>query len=368
MARANASREPGRARFALRRSASHFTRRSARWGYALFLICVLVYLLTYLFPKSWADGADAAREFFLILASVAAGAVVLPELSSNLWSFDAERVRRLIPAQQREELAQNLIAAHSDDSRWTSAVWANALNPLMTASRHPWEYTVDMDYDVDVYLDRSVNVGGTSLPVHSVAVSQKSFRVLRKPGVSNVWISIARTTSALHEEFDSAACLARELVPMGELEGAAWQEAVLSSCRVELLVDGAPLELVPDTKSGSIDVVRWYLASDCELTSDRVRTHIRFDFHLARETDNFPVMFSGYYCAGITDISLRLYSEGSQYELECEYFMGRALDPASAPGTSRSDNTVYQQITFSTGKDSILWPGSGVMFRWRKPE
>jgi hypothetical protein len=343
----------------------HFARPAARWGYVVLLICVLVYLLTNSFPKQWAEVDDALREFFIVLASVAAGAIVLPELSSNLWSIDAKRVRRLIPSRQREGLAQTLIEAHSDDSRWTHLVWANALDPLMNASHRPWEYTVDMKYEADVFLDRSVTVGDTVLLVHTVAVHQNSFRVLRRDGYPRLWISLARTSDALRDEFDSPACLARELVPMGDLEGVEWQKAILESCRVGITLDGDPLELVADTTTGGVDVVRWLLAADCELTNDRVRVDIRFDFYVARDTDSFPVMFSGCYCAGITDISLRLHDETRKHELECEYFMGRALDAASTPGTSRSDNSVYRQITFSTGKDSILWPGSGVMFRWR---
>ena len=352
---------PGRVRLALRRAAAHLTRSSARWGYIVFVLCILVYAFI---PESW-DIAGTVREFFLILASVAVGAIVLPELPSNLWSIDVTRVRNLIPDSQRQTLARSLIAAESDDSRWTDLVWSKALEPLSTASRNPWEYTVDMDYDVDVYPDRSLKIGETVIPVHSVAVNQKSFRVLSKPGISSVWLTIARTSSALNREFLEPACLARELVPLGDLEGAAWQDAVLSSCQVELFIDGIPIELVAEAVSELPDVVRWRLPAQFELTTDRVRVHIRFDFHIAPEIESFPVMFSGYYCAGITDISMRLYDEKQQTELECDYFVGRALDQNSTAGTTESGNGVYKQITFSTGKDSILWPGSGVMFRWR---
>ncbi len=354
-------RRPSRLRLTLRRVGSHLTRSSARWGYVVFVICVLVYAFV---PKEW-EFAETVREFFLILSSVAIGAIVLPELPSNLWSIDTQRVRNLIPDAQREKLARTLISAESEDARWTDLVWSKALGPLTTATRSPWEYVQDMDYDVAVHLNRTLEFGEVTLPVHSVAVNQKSVRILGKPGLNTVWLSVVRTNSALGREFLEEACLARELVPLGHLEGTDWQDAVLASCQVELFIDGARIELVPEALAELPDVVRWRLPLQYELTPDRVRVHISFDFHLEPEVDSFPVAFSSYYCAGITDISMRLYDEKQLSELECDYFVGRALDPNSATGVTESSKGIYKQITFSTGKDSILWPGSGVMFRWR---
>lgn len=351
----------GRVRLFVRRLGAHLTRTSARWGYFVFALCVLAYAFI---PREWSI-AETVREFFLILASVAVGAIVLPELPSNLWSIDVQRVRNLVPNAQREKLARTLISAESDDARWTDLVWSRALDPLTTATRDPWEYTFDMDYDVSVHLGRELQFGEVSIPVHTAAVNQKSFRVLGRPGVTTLWISVARTLAALEREFQETSCLARELVPLGDLEGVEWQEAVKSTCHVELNVDGAPVLLIAESAPDLPDVVRFRLPAQFEMSTQRTRVQIRFDFHLAPSTDSFPVMFSGYYCAGVTEISMRLYDERQVSTLECDYFVGRALDAASTLGVTESQNEVFKQITFSTGKDAILWPGSGVMFRWR---
>lgn len=356
-----ASRRNGRVRVALRRAAAHLTRFTARWAYLLLAVCALIYAFI---PKDWAI-AGTAREFVLILASVAVGAIVLPELPSNLWTIDSERVRNLIPNSQREHLARSLVTAESSDSRWTDLVWSKGLSPLLDATREPWQYARDMDYDVTVHLDQVLEAEGKQLPVSFVSVNQKSHRVLVRPDASTVWISMARTSAALNREFLDPSCLARELVPIGDLEGEAWQQSILDSCQAELFIDGVRLELVAEAEPDLPDVVRWRIPNNFELAHTRVRVDIRFDFYVSADADSFPVMFSGYYCAGITDISMRLYDEVGSRTLDCEYFVGRALDPSISMGTTPSRNGVYQQIKFSTGKESILWPGSGVMFRWR---
>src|SRR5690606_18259931 len=87
-------RRPGRLRLTLRRIGAHLTRTNARWAYLTAVICIGIYASI---PHSW-PVSDPVKQFVLILASVAIGAVVLPELPSNLWSIDVERVRNLVPS------------------------------------------------------------------------------------------------------------------------------------------------------------------------------------------------------------------------------------------------------------------------------
>jgi len=353
-------RQSGRFRLTVRRVWAHLTRYTARWAYLLAAICIVIYALV---PEEWA-AADPIKQFVLILSSVAVGAVVLPELPSNLWTIDVERVRNLIPGAQRETLARSLISAESTDQRWNDLVWSKALEPLLAASRNPSRYVRDMDYDVAVHLNRDLELATGVIPVHSVSVDQKSTRVIGESGHSALWISIARTLPALSGEFDQKACLAREVVPLGDITGAEWQNAIIEHCRAELFIDGARIELYPDTTSGSTDLVRWRTHEEYELPTGWVKVRVLFDFHLDTAIDTFPVIFAGYYCAGTTDVSLRLYDEKQPSVLDCDSFVGRALEEGAPPSTLRSDNGIYQHVAFSTGKDGILWPGSGVMFRW----
>jgi hypothetical protein len=345
----------------VRRVFAHLTRSTAVWGYVLAAVCIVIYALI---PRDWLI-ADAVRQSALILASVAIGAIVLPELPSNLWSFDAEKVRNLIPADRREGLAKSLIRAETEDERWNDLVWEKALQPLLTASREPWRYVKDMDYEIAVHLNRHLDVGGTTVNVHSVQSEQKSMRMLARPGLKQVSFSIARTQAALEAEFSQRGCLARELVPLGELSGAHWQDAVREVCRVEFSVDGVALDLEAVADPELPDVVRWYSSSDYDLPTNWVKVGIGFDFHVSPSIDNFPVFFSGYYCAGTTDVSLKLHDGLLPSDLDCDYFVAHALEDEARPRTRSFENSIYRKISFSTGRDAILWPGSGVRFSWK---
>src|SRR4051812_23321963 len=91
-----AERDRPRAR-ALRRVVEHFMRRRARSA----LVLTAVAFLTYLLIPEDLRYADALKEFILVMGSVAAAAVFLPEISSDLWTLDGDHVRRLVPDSQR---------------------------------------------------------------------------------------------------------------------------------------------------------------------------------------------------------------------------------------------------------------------------
>lgn len=340
---------------------SHLSRSSARWAYLVAALCIVVYATV---PLTWM-AADPIRQVALILASVAIGAALLPELPTNLWSIDATRVRALVPDHQRAHLARSLIQAESDDQRWNQLVWSHALRPLLGAARAPWQYLWDMDYDATVHLGRKIEVGGVARTLDSVSVTQKSLRVLARPGVLRAWVTIARTPAALRDEFGAAGCLGRELMPLGDdVSGADWQRAVLDHCSVALSIDGFTVDLVPEAVEERPGLVRWYTPNDYRLPESRVRVRMSYDFLSEPDQREFGVFFSSYYVAGTTDISLRLYDEAVPSRVHTEYFVAHALDVETRPTVNSTRTPVMTQVSFSTGKDSLLWPGSGVIFRW----
>lgn len=348
---------------AIRRVGSHLTRSTAVWGYVLGATCGLVYLVS---PESW-PATDSIRQFTLVLFAVAVGAIVLPDLPSNLWSVDVEKVRNLIPQLQRERLAKTLIRAESDNERWNELVWTKALSPLLQASREPWRYVLDMNYQVAIHPRRSLVLGTTPVAVHTVQSEQRSSRVLINTS-SPIHLSIARTSMALNSEFDFRGCIARELVPLGGLIGAAWQEAIQQVCEVELSVDGVDIDLKVDAGPEAPDVVRWLTPSDWEPPESWARVVIRFHFHVEDSVNTFPVFFSGYYCAGTTDVSLKLFDGSESSELACDFFVAHALGDDTSLGKRLTSDGIYKHAAFSTGRDTILWPGSGVLFNWHLPE
>ncbi len=348
--------------FLLRRVGAHLWRVKARWGYLVVAFCLVLYAIV---PSLGGPSSisDPLQQFLLILASVSVGGIVLPELPSALWTIDVDRVRNLIPQNQRDQLARTLINAESGDDEWNSLVWDRALEPLFRASREPWRYVRDLDYDISIHLNRELELQGKKLTVHTLAVDLTAYRVLARPDVHHAWISIVRTKAALMEEFKRPGCVARELTPIADLEGDAWHAAVRETCQASFSIDG---EYIPLTMSVDLpDVVRFETPVGVALPSQWAKVQITFDTHMGVSESEFPVFFSGYYCAGTTDITLRLYDENDPSELTCNYFVGKALDEAPLADPTPVRNGPYQRISFSTGKDSILWPGSGVRFAWQ---
>lgn len=340
---------------------SHLSRSTARWAYLVAALCLVVYMTV---PLSWA-AADPVRQVSLILTSVAIGAALLPELPTNLWSIDAARVRALVPDHQRAHLAQALIEAESDDDRWNELAWTHAMRPLLTASREPWQYLWDMDYSVSVHLARPFEIGGRSRVLDAVSVQQKSMRMLARPGVARMWMTMARSSEALREEFGAAGCLGRELVVIGDdVIGTDWQQAVLEHCHVSMSIDGVSIELEPEAVDERPGLVRWYTPADFRLPESRARLRLSYDFVSEPQQREFGVFFSSYYVAGTTDITLRLHDEHRPSDVSAEYFVAHALDVETRPTVLTTENAVVKQVSFSTGKDSLLWPGSGVIFRW----
>jgi hypothetical protein len=340
---------------------SHLTRSTARWAYLIAALCLLVYATV---PLDW-PAADPIRQVALILTSVAIGGALLPELPTNLWSIDAARVRALVPDHQRAHLAQALIEAESDDPRWNQLVWTHALRPVLAASREPWQYVWDMDYTAAVHLSRSFRVGERERILDAVSVQQKSLRVLSRPGVSRVWVTMARNAEALRDEFTAAGCLGRELVEIGDdVTGTDWQDAVLELCRVSMSIDGEAIELQPEAVPERPGVVRWYTPADYRIPESRVRLRLAYEFVSEPGVREFGVFFSSYYTAGTTDVTLRLHDEHAPSTVETEYFVAHALDVETRPTVVTTSSTVVTQVSVSTGKDSLLWPGSGVIFRW----
>ena len=112
----NTSRSSQRRLVPVRRLWLHLTRQRARAAIFLAVITILLYALVPDLSFLSASYQDPVRQFLLILTSVAAGALFLPELSSDLWSLTPNEVRNLIPDDRRRSLAKALIAADSADA------------------------------------------------------------------------------------------------------------------------------------------------------------------------------------------------------------------------------------------------------------
>lgn len=344
----------------------HLTRSTARIAWAMAALCFVLYRFV-----DWEAipglNHGAAQNVLLTLFSISLGAVFLPEFSSHMWTFTAERIRNLIPGDKRDALSQELIKSESDDARWNGLVWDHALEPLLAASRTPSNYILDMDYHASVYVDNEITVGGRTIPVTRVSVEQKSLRILNHvPAQERRWISVVRNTTALQVEHGFAGCMSREIANIDGLSEADWAEHIVANCNASVMVSGVTYPLEPVVAEGISGVVRFMFPATFVPSHDRERVVITYDFLTSASDNEFLVSFSSYYVAGVIDITLDFYGDPDRYVLGCDPFVGTALNvsgPVAVP-IERKQN--FTQARFTSGADTLLWPGSGVKFAWTK--
>lgn len=342
----------------IRRILTHLTRSKARVGWILVIVCATLYTVV---------SEDTVRQVALILASVAAGAIFLPELSSDLWTMRAEEIRKIVPEKQVAQLQQELISAAANDLAWAPCVWSEALSPMLAAVREPLQVQWHLTYDIRVYLDQIVDVGGEISTIHRLESLCRSERLLPPSRDSRVWVSLARTYDALIGEYGFPGCLLREQVDLPDVPAEKWREMMLRLCHLNLMINGRTIPLKiwdPD----SLDIIRWEASlADEDFDGGRVPVTVSVSFPLSPHVTNFPVIFASYYCAGRTEVSFAVHHSTDSVDLEFINFCSRRA------GGVRSHSLVYRKadngrlatVSFATTKDSILWPGSGLLFLWK---
>lgn len=357
---------------ALRRLWAHLTRSRARGAMILAVLTALIYAVVPMLGLA-ARVADPIRQFALIMVGVAATAVFLPELSSDLWTLSRQKVRDLVPEDRRQALARELISAESDDHEWNAIVFEQALSPLLAASRDQSQIVRNMNYVIQVHVRTTKVVHGTSMTFHNVETTSNSLRVLPKLDNDGMFhIAVARTEQALQLEFGQLSCLSREIVPLTDdagrdITGKEWREKIKSMCRISVTINGQVQEARTDDDDPTPDLVRWQIRPEYPEVGQRVPMQINLDYPMSVSEDRFPAYFQSYYCAGATTVSLKAYGLSETAELRCESFFGRGLGTSAARGqVVKTESTIAQQLSFSTGRDSLLWPGSGVVFSWHE--
>lgn len=356
----------------LRRMWLHVTRSRARAALGLAVLCLTLYALI---PKFGLRPQleDPLRQFTIILASVSAAALFLPELSSDLWTLTGKQVQSLIPRVRRESLAKAIISADAFDEDWADLVFGQALEPLIQAGENPSLIVKNLNYKIGVRLNQTVKFSSWAGVAHIVETVQNSERVL--PAVSDdgsLWVTIARTDRALLSEYRESACLAREVVPLKSLEGTEleagnWRAAIVDACRVSVVLNGGD-QLVEVDSADDVypDLVRWKFRPELSAATERMPVQIKVDYPMDPGQARFPVIFGGFYCAGATVLDVRVYGLGETDQLIVDPFVARGIGERQQVIKPAEPGLYCQEAGFSTGRDSILWPGSGVLFSWPK--
>lgn len=361
----------GRESTRLVKAAYYFIRREqARKAWFIFAACVALASLP------WLSHFPTLRQGAIVLASLAAGAVFLPELNSGLWRLNAKEIRNTIPEHRRRAFYTELISADCPEDewaqRWAKLMWQRGVIPLLDAAQDNRRIRWDMTYEISVHLNQEYRIGRRTEIMARVETRQDDERVLPATAGSPLWVSIAGNDASLLSEFNEDACLTRELVCLPGLSKAAWASAVRRLCDVSVRI--GPRTIVFDkasifSVSGGDDVriLRWLVpVTDDESDGMPVSCQIETHYPTELREQNFPVLLAGYYCAGRTTVGFRLYhGQGSRPRLRYfDEFLSEGGGNVSTWKPERFDTHDRQSVTYRTPSDSLLWPGSGIYFWW----
>lgn len=342
----------------------------------------------------WSSHWSEIRQGAIVLASIAAAAIFMPELNSSLWKLNAQELRDTVPIHQRRAFYLELIRADCPDDRWAQrwaeVVWRRGLTPLLDAATNPTLIRWNMTYEVNVHLHREMRIAGREILMTSVETRIDAERVL--PTVANrvLWVSVCGNQASLFEEFRNDNCLARELVELPIAEGNEWAAEVRRVCHIRVqigprVVTFGPDNVVASQGAGDLRVVRWMIpVTDAECDGGPVSFQFEMSFPIEAETRSFPVIFAGYYCAGRTTMSFKLYhGAGAKPNLRWRHAENAHESPSSIDGgievhqgfnderpgildwrPEQFDTAERQSVIYRTPPDALLWPGTGVYLWW----
>lgn len=362
---------PGKEIARLVKTAYYFIgREQARKAWFIFAASVAVASLP------WLSHWPALRQGLIVLASLAAGAVFLPELNSGLWRLNAKQIRNTIPEHRRRAFYTELISADCPEDewaqRWAKLMWQRGVIPLLDAAQDNRRIRWDMSYEISVHLNQEFKIGRRTELMARVETRQDDERVLPATAAGLLWVSIAGNDASLLSEFNEDGCLSREIVCLPGLSKASWANAVRRLCSISVRIGPKTVAFNSDsivTIAGGDDVriVRWLVpVTDEETDGTPVSCQIETHYPTELREHNFPVLLAGYYCAGRTMVGFRLYhgtgdKPGLRYFDE---FLSEGGGDVASWRPERFDTQDRQSVTYRTPHDSLLWPGSGIYFWW----
>jgi hypothetical protein len=159
--------------------AYHFLQREqARRAWFIFVTCVAFASIP------WTAHLHGLRQGAIVLASLAAAAIFMPDLNSRLWHLSVSEIRDMIPQHRRREFYAQLMRADCPDEewahQWADLAWRQGVMPLLDAAQDTRRIHWDVWYEVSVHLDHIFSVAGRMLPmalVEPVTSTDACFRI-----------------------------------------------------------------------------------------------------------------------------------------------------------------------------------------------
>lgn len=338
-------------RQALRRMYAHLLRRTALLAMLGVGVALLVVSIV---------GADSAGgQVGLVVIGTLISLALLPDEPHRLWNVNARTMAETIPNDKLSQAGSQLAGAlalqagNLIPTETMNHLWTSHLNELERVAKDPTRLVSNLDYRI------SMTPRSDDTIVMEADIDSTRF----VPGETEVYVSLCSNLDALMFEFgpQAAGCLLREMVYRRPDETPAhWIERT-SACRVDLRIDGQSMpRLRVDTVGvGGADASIVRLVYPAGPLAERFcPTQLAVSFENPN-TGEFAVKFSSYYCVGSTRISFEL--RDTDYRLEFNEYLStstRAID-------SRLISSEHsQKVTIVTTDQSVLPPGSGVVFQW----
>jgi hypothetical protein len=346
------------------------SRKQARRAWLIFAASIAVASIP------WTTHVSLLRQGAIVMAGIAATAVFMPELSSQLWNLGGDEIRDMIPENRRRAFHAQLVKADCPNEdwgrRWADLVWTQGVVPLLDAAHETSRIHWDVTYEVAVHLGLRLNIGGRTQTMARVETRHSYECLLPALATDNLWVSVVGNAVSLHAEFDEVGCLSRELVRLPGLEKQAWADEVRRQCNIRVkigqyIVDFAEDNVVTLLGDDNTWIVRWMLP---KMSSDLVNVPVTFDIDIDFPTkvreNNFPLLLAGYYCAGRTSLAFRFYHNQIQ-KPRLRYFsefLSEGGTNVAAWKPEWLDTRDRQTVVYRTPPDSLLWPGSGIYCWW----
>ena len=352
----------------------HLTRRKAVWGWFLAVLGVVIYAM---YPPDW-WAADAITQFFLIVASVAFGAVFLPEISSDLWNISKDDVEKLIPEARSSELLEQILRAKIPESEFADLVLNCAVSPLIRAAREPHLIVGELVYTASIHLDEDIPVDDKTVKIHRVETTLRGRRVLPPADKHDVyWVSMARSVDHLQREFSESSCLFREVVDFDDnLTDEVWLDTVKRYSRARIVLDGTTIEATTDPPLGDAyaptethGLLRFYFdASQVIAASDQGRRTITLSLDYPLHATRRVVLLGAYYTMGSAQLTVRVYNGVNPVNIYWDAFIARALGVSSVDINYVPKDGLCTELTVITSDKTLLWPGTGLSVWWTRED
>lgn len=306
----------------------------------------------------WVGADEPVGQAALVVIGTLVSFVLLPDEPHRFWRVDSTDLAETVPpsdllaAGRETARALALQAGGAVDPNCVGVLWDDASERVGLAVSDARRIVLDMDYRI------SVTTEGDRQRVRAAITSKRCW-----PDASRVFFSFCSDVSALAAEFATAGSFLREIVELEPGESLQDWERRVAMYPVALVIDSRNVEPVGhETRvlDGGARAHRvLFDVADSAITKRYSTIQLTSEFHQSSADRTFTVKFSTYFCVGSTQLSFEV--DDPIANVDANDFM---LDPSKDVQFFHHYGLASHRVVVQTPRDSVLHPGSGVVFKW----